>query len=230
VAAFLAQKAAGTTTTQTVGAVLAAATTATPIASAGNGFVDFGDTLLIRHLDTNAAVCSNPSPLAANPSRLTATAAPDAAPTLRSAFTVTGSSATEGVLRYNQDFYLQCSLPEGGRGYLTSERLSISSGAARYSGKQLVFVAKEDGPPSFDAAWMVLPAVAADRFEQEGQPVPANTKVVIRHARTGLNLAVLKQHVWRHEFGADFEVVAHSFLTAHKADGAENLFQLEEQA
>ena len=228
-AAFLAQRAAGTTTTQTVGAVLAAATSSATIASAGDGWVNLGETIVLRHLDTNSAICSNPSPLATNPERLSASAAPDALPTLRSTFTVTSSSATEGMVRYNQEIYLQCNLPEGGFGYLTSERLSISSGAARYSGKQLVFVGKAHGPPSFDAAWVVLPAVGAERLEKEGQPVPANAAVVLRHARTGLNLAVLKQHLWRHEFGVDYEVVAHSYLTAHKADGTENVFQLEEQ-
>eukprot|EP00730_Choanoeca_flexa_P013991 TRINITY_DN594_c0_g1_i1.p1 TRINITY_DN594_c0_g1~~TRINITY_DN594_c0_g1_i1.p1 ORF type:complete len:268 (+),score=52.38 TRINITY_DN594_c0_g1_i1:45-806(+) len=228
---FLEAKKAGRTANQTFGAVLAAAAQQAQVSAVGDGFVNYGETALIRHCDTNAAVCSNPSPFTSDPSRLTATAAPDAAPTLRSTFQIESTEATQSgmPLCYNQSFYLKCQLPGGTVGYLTSERLAISSGAARYSGKQNVFVSETE-TPDFDSAWVAIPVQQSNRLELEYQPVPANEKVLIRHARTGLNLAVLKQHIHRHEFGSDFEIVAHTFLNSHKAEDTQNIFTFEEQS
>ena len=232
---FLARQGQGQTLSQTLTSHLTTASTGQKLSHVGDGSVQGNETLLLRHLATSAAVAALQSAL--NPtSAVAVTAIPNGTPSMRTAFRILPEADPEGSspLHYGEAFYLECRLVDGQLGLLSSEKLGLHGGAARFSGKQNVtvvpFALGTGARPPADALWTCVPANPQLRFELEGEVVEANTPVLLRHVRTGNLLAVLQQHVWSSEFGQEFEVVAHTYLDKHKAEGPENLFQLEEEA
>ena len=71
------------------------------------------------------------------------------------------------------------------------------------------------------AAWKVVHRDPRARLESEGEPIPANTAVVVVHCATGAALASdMVEAVTSH--GIELEVCAHTFLDSHKAEQAQN--------
>ncbi|EDQ84573.1 uncharacterized protein MONBRDRAFT_34653 [Monosiga brevicollis MX1] len=229
VQAFLAKQQAGQTLSQTVASVQATASTAQKLSRAGDGFLNNGETCQLSHPSSESVVSYLPSVLAAPGTPMACTAQPQAPPASRNAFTVVLCDAptAERRITYGDNVYLQCRLPEHSVGYLCSEKLGLTGRPARYSGKQSVTFLQAESP-TFDCAWTFVAVDPQMRFEMEGQPVPAGEPVLLKHARTGVLLAVFKQHVWRSEFGAEFEVACDTVLDRFHAESPENLFVIVE--
>ncbi|KAG8516425.1 Cilia- and flagella-associated protein 161, partial [Galemys pyrenaicus] len=132
---------------------------------------------------------------------------------------VDGSDVDGQVLRFGQSFCL------GTRGGMASKLLFLSSDhrtLLRPSPRpwlQEVFLAAEPSPLScWQAAWPD-PQL---RLEQEGAPVPAGARLLLRHRHSGRALAVHRHLLLRTYFGREAEVAAHTHLDARRVEKPQN--------
>ncbi|XP_070687515.1 cilia- and flagella-associated protein 161 [Pempheris klunzingeri] len=138
----------------------------------------------------------------------------------RTAFIITSVDGTsEGsTLHFEQSFALKTTSGFAGGLYLTSDLQSFQK-CAKKSRLQEVNL---DDNKCFLSRWKIAHFDPQERLEYEGQPVPANVKVLIIHCKTNHALAVLgDQFLWT-TYGKEYEVTAHTFLDSHKAEQDNN--------
>ncbi|KAM9352374.1 cilia- and flagella-associated protein 161 [Symphorus nematophorus] len=138
----------------------------------------------------------------------------------RTAFIITSvDGSPEGsTLHFEQSFALKTTSGFAGGLYLMSDRQSFQK-CAKKSRLQEVNL---DGDNSFLSWWKIVHFDPQERLEYEGQPVPANVKVLIIHCKTNQALAVLGDQVLWTSYGKEYEVTAHTFLDSHKAEKDSN--------
>ncbi|XP_034445118.1 cilia- and flagella-associated protein 161 isoform X3 [Hippoglossus hippoglossus] len=138
-----------------------------------------------------------------------------------------GVSAGRGILPCTRTAFIITSVdgsPEGSTLlYEQSFALTTTSGFARGCAKisrlQEVNLVDEG---SFLSWWKIVHFDPQERLEYEGQPVPADMKVVIVHCKTNQALAVMGDHILWTTYGKEYEVTAHTFLDTHKAEEDKN--------
>ncbi|XP_069384683.1 cilia- and flagella-associated protein 161 isoform X3 [Paralichthys olivaceus] len=110
-------------------------------------------------------------------------------PCARTAFIITSvDGSPEGsTLLYDQSFALTTTNGFARGLYLTSDRQSFQK-CAKMSRLQEVNLVDEG---SFLSCWKIVHFDPQERLEYEGQPVPADVKVLIVHCKTNQALAVL---------------------------------------
>nr|XP_046250816.1 cilia- and flagella-associated protein 161 [Scatophagus argus] len=138
----------------------------------------------------------------------------------RTAFIITSvDGSPEGsTLHFEQSFALKTTSGFARGLYLTSDLKSFQK-CAKKSRLQEVNL---DVGSSFLSWWKIAHLDPQERLEYEGQPVPANVKVLIIHCKTNQALAVLGDHVLWTTYGKDCEVTAHTFFDSHKAEQDNN--------
>uniref|UniRef100_A0A667Z3C7 Cilia and flagella associated protein 161 n=1 Tax=Myripristis murdjan TaxID=586833 RepID=A0A667Z3C7_9TELE len=141
-------------------------------------------------------------------------------PCARNAFIITSvDGSPEGsALHYEQSFALKSTSGFAGGLFLTSDLRTFQK-CAKKSRLQEVNL-EEDS--SFVSWWKILHFDPQERLEYEGQPIPANVKVLITHCKTNQALAVLGNQVLWTTYGREYEVTAHTFLDSHKAEQDNN--------
>lgn len=165
-------------------------------------------------------------------SEIPVTATPNGAPMHRTVFKielVNESIHSEGdIVKFGDRFRLHCTIPGLGNLYLLSEKFGLHSVPSRFAKQQKVYSenVEDKSQLTHDADWEFLYHNAALRFEHEGQPVPGNGPVLLRHVRSGMCLAVLEKYIWRTEYGNQFEVSAHTHLDAHRIESSENMLEV----
>jgi hypothetical protein len=118
------------------------------------------------------------------------------------------------LLHYGQHFKLK-SVPEFHEQlYLRSEKATPSCHSS-ISKNQEVSV---DTTNNFQSEWMVAFIDPKFRFEMEGEPVPANTPLLMIHCGSNENLNSNDKHLVLNDFGKEFEVSCRSLLDSHKAE------------
>lgn len=139
---------------------------------------------------------------------------------IRNTYVITSSDGSPqgDVLRYGQNFALRTTDDFTGHLYLASDQKTFVK-CARKSRMQEVFLTAE---PSYLTCWQTSYFDPQMRMEFEGEPVPANTKLLIIHSKTNQCLAVLRKFVLWTCFGKEYEVTARTFLDAHKAEETMN--------
>ncbi|MBN3296319.1 CF161 protein, partial [Amia calva] len=138
------------------------------------------------------------------------------APCGRNAFVITsvdGSKVGE-PLKYYQCFCLRSTKGFAGALYLMSDHKTFQK-CAKKSRLQEVSLADE---LSFLTWWQVMYLDPQERLENEGLPVPANTKVLISHSKTNQCLAALGNYILWTPFGKEYEVTSQTYLDSHKAE------------
>ncbi|KAK5602172.1 hypothetical protein CRENBAI_015891 [Crenichthys baileyi] len=194
---------------------------------ANDGQLRFGDVVMLVNLGgenrqrsavgINADVNSltkTPSPGIQTPCGVSA--ARGIQPCIRTAFIITSvDGSPEGSnLHFDQSFALRTT-GDFARGlYLTSDLQSFQK-CAKKSGLQEVYL---DNSTCFLSWWRIVHFDPQERLEYEGQPVPANEKVLIMHCKTNQALAVLGDQLLWTAYGKEYEVTAHTFLDSHKAE------------
>uniref|UniRef100_UPI0037E7907F cilia- and flagella-associated protein 161 n=1 Tax=Semicossyphus pulcher TaxID=241346 RepID=UPI0037E7907F len=138
----------------------------------------------------------------------------------RTAFIITSvDGSPEGsTLLYEQSFALKTTCGFARGLYLTSD-LQTFQKCAKNSRLQEVNL---DEGCSFLSSWKIVHFDPQERLEYEGQPAPANVKVLIKHCKTNQALAALGDQVLWTMFGKEYEVTAHTFLDSHKAEKDSN--------
>ncbi|XP_022610406.1 cilia- and flagella-associated protein 161 [Seriola dumerili] len=141
-------------------------------------------------------------------------------PCTRTAFIITSvDGSPEGsTLVYEKSFALKTTSGFARELYLTSDLQSFQK-CAKKSRLQEVNLVDDC---SFLSWWKIVHFDPQERLEYEGQPVPANVKVLIIHCKTNQALAVLGDQVLWTTYGKEHEVTAHTFLDSHKAEQDNN--------
>ncbi|XP_078533872.1 cilia- and flagella-associated protein 161-like [Lissotriton helveticus] len=122
------------------------------------------------------------------------------------------------VLRYGQNFALRTTDDFTGHLYLASDQKTFVKCARKFR-MQEVFLTAE---PSYLTCWQTSYFDPQMRMEFEGEPVPANIKLLIIHSKTNQYLAVLRKCVSLTCFEKEYEATARTFLDAHKAEETVN--------
>ncbi|XP_075944848.1 cilia- and flagella-associated protein 161 [Anarhichas minor] len=139
---------------------------------------------------------------------------------VRTAFIITSvDGSPEGsTLHFEQSFALKTTSGFAGGLYLTSDIKTFEK-CAKKSRLQEVTL---DDSGSFTSWWKIVYFEPQERLEYEGQPVPANVRVLIKHCKTNQALAVLGQHVIWTPYGNEYELTAHTFLNSCRGEQDNN--------
>ncbi|XP_054244191.1 cilia- and flagella-associated protein 161 [Indicator indicator] len=214
----------------------------TELSVSKDGFVHFGDAVLLLNPAPAAPVERDPgacgslalavplddsyvysaAPLRA-PSGVSAVKGVD--PVRRNTFhilSVDGGTVDEPI-RFGQKFSL------GTTGGFSDQMLYLASDHksflrfAKKSHLQQVFLTEE---MSYLTCWQAAFWDPQLRLEHEGFPVPANSKIIITHCHTNRSLAVPRNFWTRSYFGKEYEVVCHTYLDSHKAEEDKNYWEI----
>ncbi|KFQ36245.1 Uncharacterized protein C15orf26, partial [Mesitornis unicolor] len=203
-----------------------------------DGFVHFGDTVMLLNPDNKSSVENNPGEcsrltLAVNlddisihsaislqaPCGVSATKSVE--PMARNTFCILSvdGGAVDEPIRFGQNF---CLGTTGGFSdqmlYLASDHKSFIR-SAKKSYLQQVFLTDK---LSYLTCWRATFLDPQLRLEYEGFPVPANSKIIITHCHTNRGLAVPGNFWVRSYFGKEYEVVCHTYLDSHRAEEDKN--------
>ncbi|KAM9375614.1 cilia- and flagella-associated protein 161 [Pholidichthys leucotaenia] len=196
-----------------------------------DGVLHFGDVVMLVNIGGGNRECSalsinadinsvtkTPSPGIQAPCGISAGQAVQ--PCTRTAFIITSvDGSPEGsALHFEQSFALKTTSGFASALYLTSDLQSFQKSAKRSCLQEVNL----DCSQSFFSWWRIVYFDPQERLEYEGQPVPANVKVLIIHCKTNQALAVLGDKVLWTTYGKEYEVTAHTFLDSHKAEQDNN--------
>lgn len=211
-----------------VSAVVSSASLTHVLSKSDDGFVRFGDSVMIVNEGSAREVALVANSFSVPTDSLAVAAAKDGAPKMRNVFTIapSGPAMEPGaVLRYGDQFCLVAKDPFGQERHLHSERVTLYTGMSPISGKQSVSLVHAPGKPTHNDVWVVIAKNPAMRLESEGMEVPANTPLIIRHVASNLNLAMLSEHVVRSQLGVEPEIVCATILD-HKVETPANVWSL----
>ena len=202
-----------------------------PHTFSADGILKFGDTIMLKNLNTNAYLANNifdrTQPIGETYS---VTAAPEASksgagPTARSTFVIVKwpkYNYPDEVLRYGQPFLLACNPSlrvDEGTGLLRppvylASRIVTTNRFAKMSNHQEVSM--EGGKMHYDFTWTAQ-KVATRLYQPEGDPVLASDTIVITHNATRAPLAADSAYPANTDFGGEYEVACHQYLSRGKA-------------
>ncbi|XP_068953645.1 cilia- and flagella-associated protein 161 [Petaurus breviceps papuanus] len=118
-------------------------------------------------------------------------------------------------MRYGQNFGLATTAGFDNKMlYLGSDHKTMMK-AAKKSWLQDVYLTDEF---TYLTCWQATYIDPELRLEYEGLPVPANTKIVIKHCHTNQALAANRKYSLRTYFGKECEVACHTHLDAHRSE------------
>jgi hypothetical protein len=187
-----------------------------------DGFVHFGDTVMVYSVATDGVLSVDMSTkVVGDEGYCMTTSTRTQASVARNCFVIEprpgDHSAKMGdVLKLNQIFRLRSHEKLGAPGYVVSQPVSSQS-CARKSRFQEVSLSTTN--TSADSYWMVVFKDVDERFEREGEHVPANAELVFKHVQTNAALASETKFQHLSDFGAEFEVSAKTHNTINKKQG-----------
>ncbi len=207
-----------------------------PLTYTADGLLRFGDTIQLRSQGAGAgsALCCNIFDRVVLDGEVYGTSvspagqASSSAACARSTFVLErwpgadpGTYSPDGVLRYGDPFLIACNPAlrvDDNTGmlkpllHLRSSRVSTVD-YARMSNHQLV--AMVGGKIDYSMVWEVS-RVANRKYQPKGRPVRAGDACVFLHRATGTPLACDTNYTLAGEFGTEFEVAGHKYLSYGK--------------
>lgn len=197
----------------------------TKLSQPQNGKVCFGHTICIHNPDTeeNLSLCITNKTYddeTVKP-QCNLTSSKMLQSTHRNSFVIKSCDGTshEGeFLCYGQEFFLRTLPGVSGDLNVCSERATLFKSAKKSCHNEVYLT----DSVSYGSKWRVVHFDPQQRLETEGTHVPANTKVVIMHSKTNEALACLARFAHSTPLGKEHEVVTHTYLDSHKAEGGKN--------
>uniref|UniRef100_A0A5K3EIR8 SET domain-containing protein n=1 Tax=Mesocestoides corti TaxID=53468 RepID=A0A5K3EIR8_MESCO len=103
--------------------------------------------------------------------------------------------------------------------YMASDSLMSTKGVQQKSGHRGVFLSADRC--NYNTHWVFQHVDPQIRLEFEGQPVPVNTPVIIRHCKTNSALAIEHKKSWG-LLDFEYEVSSCNHLDGHRAENDTN--------
>jgi hypothetical protein len=193
-----------------------------------DGFLRFNAPLAIQNADTQGCLAADTDDKqqVGTETRFACTTARIAEPKLRSTWVfvpipsdqdmLLAPDADPSVVHYGQRFQIR-SMPD-----LSETPLFLTSGQknhlnlSRVSSHQDAYFSQRDGQA---AIWTAMYANPEFRLDMEGKPIKANALVILRHQLTNVPLASSSAAKLTNDFGVEFEVCCHRYLTTHSKSG-----------
>ncbi len=197
--------------------------------SCSDGILHFGHVFRLRNVEADAFLALCPS-LYGSTDQIQVTVSPKPEETARFAFRFVSykNPLSTDPIRFGDKFYIQTSSIPGGDLFLYTERLSLFGGATKKSGHQAVqFNTTNQGDGSYGTVWEAAHSDPRQRIEMDEEFIPADASVLLKSCSTNVCLAALKGQIVRSEYGVEFEVVCHTFITAHKAEAPTNFWTFD---
>jgi len=215
---------------------IAAVTAPTALSAPNAGVLSYGDAIMLSHPSSDTVLSSLP-PIrpSANMGTGVEAVAGAASATARSVFTVLPVDANlmGTPVKYTDHVYLKGANPLGdGALYLWSQKLSLNTPVARFSGEQKVefkIIGDGEAVPG-ECMWEVLSNEASCRPEDEGTPIPAGAAVQLRHGLSAECLSCLHEQRKKiiSDFGVEHEITAKTRtagrVTGEVVYGSENVW------
>lgn len=185
-----------------------------------DGFVHFGDSAMIVN-PSPACGSRGPACLSLNSNGLSV--ASDIKPSSRNCFMFTSLEAPDSnkTLCYGVPFYIVA-----GGGFLSSDRATFGKCAKKSRHNEVTLASS----PGHLTEWKIIPFNPAFRMELEGDPVPANQKIILVHVKTNTNLCNEADFVLKTPFGKEYEVSTFTKLDSHRAEEDYNHWVVSMQA
>lgn len=192
-----------------------------------DGSIRVGDHVMLYSVSTQGVLSCDPSDKAPSSDRgfMVTTSTLVKAHVARNTFVIesVGGGAGEpaaplgSMLRLGQHFRLRLNpvLQDGQPFWLASQPVS-SLAASKVSHKQLVSMTSVK---SFDTVWKAAWKDINRRFEQDGEPLSANSEIVLIHVATNTCLSSARDKPYANDFGQEFEVCGHSHIDIRKSQG-----------
>eukprot|EP00928_Gymnodinium_smaydae_P063519 TRINITY_DN47072_c0_g1_i1.p1 TRINITY_DN47072_c0_g1~~TRINITY_DN47072_c0_g1_i1.p1 ORF type:complete len:338 (+),score=73.03 TRINITY_DN47072_c0_g1_i1:137-1015(+) len=183
-----------------------------------DGALTFGTQVMLCNHQSKAFLAANPYDVKQKSHEaLILTTSPNSMPSARNVFVLERASPMDGFegdcIHYGQNIRLK--LPAFATmhsdSYMHSE-LVTALAAAKFSRHQEVSAL---GAPSGETQWQILHPDNNQRFETDGEVVPAGTPLVMRHVATGSFLAS-DEIPYHNIFGTEFEVHCYPYFSLGK--------------
>mmetsp|Transcript_69761 Transcript_69761/g.204178 ORF Transcript_69761/g.204178 Transcript_69761/m.204178 type:complete len:308 (-) Transcript_69761:91-1014(-) len=188
------------------------------LSASPDGALRFGHKVMLVNHQSKAFLNANAfEPVQKGHDAWILTTGPNAAPSVRNVFELERADPNDGfdddVVHYGQN--LRCKLHPFSKmdrpAYMHSE-LVTALAAAKFSRHQEVTVLSA---PTGETLWQILYPDTSERFEMEGEPVPAGSPVVLRHVQTGSFLAS-DEIPYHNLFGLEYEVHCFAYYSLSK--------------
>ncbi|XP_036625540.1 cilia- and flagella-associated protein 161 [Trichosurus vulpecula] len=205
----------------------------TKISATKDGLIHYGDSVLVINPDCEdphggqtvfgrLALSVTPEEMKAHMSNdievpCEVTAMHGTSPVGRNTFIILSldGNAQGKPIRYGQNFGLATTAGFDDKMlYLGSNHKTMVQ-SAKQSLLQDVYLTDEF---SYLTCWQAIYVDPQLRIEYEGFPVPANTKIIIKHCHTNRALAANRKYSLRTYFGKECEVVCHTHLDARRSE------------
>jgi len=184
-----------------------------------DGFLRFGQKIMLKSEQSKGYLSVNPYDVVTKQcDAYMLTTSPMSEPCVRNIFVIERANPNDGfeddIVHYGQS--IRCvSQPFGSTikapTYMHSEMVTALS-AAKFSRHQEVLSSLE---PNGETTWQLLYPDNTQRFEMDGECVPTNTPVVLRHNHTGSFLAS-DEIPYNNLFGQEWEVHCFPYFSLNK--------------
>eukprot|EP00944_MAST-04C_sp_MAST-4C-sp1_P002011 g2011.t1 len=236
---FLKNKKKGTLLTMQAGIRQQKSLQPVPVTYSADGCLRFGDSIKLQSSSTKGDLCSNTSEKLSYTDEVYATTVCGAESKTKSVspgcarntFVITKwpkYDYPDNILRTGQPFLLGCNPSlrvDDDSGMLRpllflSSKIVDTNNFAKISNHQQVSL--QGGDLRYSMVWETL-GVADRRYQRNGEPVQANSRVVLRHKATGTPLACDPVYQQTTDFGREYEVACHQYVrNAIEAKGADS--------
>ena len=229
---FLKNKKKGTLLTMQAGIRQQKSLQQVPVTYSADGCLRFGDSIKLQSCSTKGDLCSNTSEKLSYTDEVYATTVCGAESKTKSVspgcarntFVITKwpkYDYPDNILRTGQPFLLGCNPSlrvDDDSGMLRpllflSSKIVDTNNFAKISNHQQVSL--QGGDLRYNMVWETL-GVADRRYQRNGEPVQANSRVVLRHKATGAPLACDPAYPQTTDFGREYEVACHQYVKKGK--------------
>jgi len=189
------------------------------LSSSTDGLVHFGMRIMMYNHQSKGVLSANPFDVVQKTyDAYMLTTSPVGSPCIRNVFSIVRADENDGfeddVLHYGQNFRVELSpfSKIEHPSYMHSEMVT-GLAAAKFSRHQEVTALTA---PNGETLWQVLYPDSSQRFEMDGEPVPAGSPLVVRHIQTGSFLAS-DEIPYHNLFGVEFEVHCFHYYSLGKS-------------
>lgn len=219
-AEFLKRKQNGELLVSQVQAHLNASLAEVPLTESKDGYLHYGDSIMLYSVGTEGVLSVDTSNQmdAYEDKKTITTSTLTQAHVARNTFIIEPASdkcKAGDVITLGSPIRLRINPACGMELYLFSQPLSATNCSKKSRQQEVAAVASTN----YDTVWIPQFKDVNQRFEMEGQPLPANAEICLMHAQTRQALYSSSKFAVHNDFGKEFEVSAQSDISTGKAQG-----------